>query len=168
MHFRGSRCKENVFEHCWNELRYHPKWKEDVEIKQHKTHKPATPGVSSSAPTTVNLEATNETCDLEPVELDRPIGNKAGKEQEKKENKRRKSYGGNDGTSATVVNDAKKEMMEKIYPQEQEKIQQNAEKIWMKKMEEDERIMSLDTSRMPPLQAESIQRGQMEILGKQF
>lgn len=49
------------------------------------------------------------------------------------------------------MNELKKELMEKNHLQEQEKLLQNAEMITMKRLKEEERIMSLDTSGMPPL-----------------
>lgn len=64
------------------------------------------------------------------------------------------------------MNEAKKEMFEKTFLQEQERLKQNAEKMRMKQLKEEERIMSIDTSKMPPLQVEYIQRRQMEILGE--
>ena len=48
-----------LFEHCWNELRYNPKWMEDSQSKKQKTKSAATP--SSSNPSTlesVNIETT--------------------------------------------------------------------------------------------------------------
>ena len=43
------------FEHCWNELRYNPKWMEDSQSKRQKTKSGATP--SSFNPST--LESVN-------------------------------------------------------------------------------------------------------------
>ena len=56
------------------------------------------------------------------------------------------------------------EMLEKCYSQEQERLVQEQEKMQMEQLKEEERIMSMDTSGMPPLQAEYFQRRQMEIL----
>lgn len=75
---------------------------EDYEIKQQKTKKTATPGVSSCSPATINLEDMNETAGLKYVDLERPLGRKAEKERQ---NNCKRSDGGNDGTSlpATVL-----------------------------------------------------------------
>ena len=45
------------FEHCWNELRYNPKWMEDSQSKNQKTKSGATPSSSNpSTPESVNIE----------------------------------------------------------------------------------------------------------------
>ena len=45
------------FEHCWNELRYNPKWMEDSQSKKQKTKSGATPSSSNpSTPESVNIE----------------------------------------------------------------------------------------------------------------
>ena len=44
------------FEHCWNELRYQPKWMEDSQAKKQKSKHNATPGSSVlSTPESLNL-----------------------------------------------------------------------------------------------------------------
>ena len=66
------------FEHCWNELRYNPKWMEDSQSKKQKTKSGATP--SSFNPSTlesVNIEDGSGG-------LERLIGRKAAKERARK------------------------------------------------------------------------------------
>ena len=74
-----------------------------------------------------------------------------------------------------VANEKKFAMMEKCYLQEQQRLLheeqrllQEKEKMKIEQMKEEDRIMSMDTSCMPKLQAEYYQRRQMEILGKKM
>ena len=66
------------FEHCWNELRYNPKWIEDSQSKKQKTKSGATPNSSNpSTPESVNIEDDSGG-------LERPIGRKVAKERARK------------------------------------------------------------------------------------
>ncbi|KAH7857943.1 hypothetical protein Vadar_018173 [Vaccinium darrowii] len=161
------------YEHCWNKLRFQPKWVEDLETKKENIKKTGTSktGISSCALDSINLGDVNG-------ELEMPIGRKAAKEQKNKQ--KSKASGTDETNSPTAVllekiredkvqmNEAKKEMFEKTFLQEQERLKQNTENMRMKQLKEEERIMSIDTSKMPPLQVEYIQRRQMEILGKKI
>ncbi|KAH7844046.1 hypothetical protein Vadar_023668 [Vaccinium darrowii] len=158
------------YEHCWNELRFQPKWMKDLETKKENIKKTGTSktGISSCAPYSTNLGDANG-------ELEMPIGRKAAKEQNKQKNKASGTDEMNYPTAVLLekiwedrvqMNETKKEMFEKTFLQKQERLKQNAENMRMKQLKEEERIMSIDTSKMPPLQAEYIQRRQMEILGE--
>ncbi|XP_028054603.1 glutathione S-transferase T3-like [Camellia sinensis] len=179
------------FEHCWHELRDQPKWREEYSMKKQKPKKVATPGVCSpSAPDSINLE-DNDVSHNDNVDLERPPGRKAEKEHL---NKRKNKDRGNEGGSHILIlledlkedrkkmNDKKIEMYERSYLQEQEKIDNEKkrtqteqekvdnekEKIRMEQLKEEERIMSIDTSGLPSLQAEYLHRRQMEILQKKI
>ena len=66
------------FEHCWNELRYNPKWMEDSQSKKQKTKSGATPSSSNPlTPESVNIEDDSGG-------LERPTGRKAVKERARK------------------------------------------------------------------------------------
>ncbi|CAL5323674.1 unnamed protein product [Camellia sinensis] len=177
------------FEHCWRELRDQPKWREEYSMKKQKPKKVATPGVCSpSAPDSINLE-DHDVSHNDNVDLERPPGRKAEKERL---NKRKNKDRGNEGGPPILIlledlkedrkkmNDKKIEMYERSYLQEQEKIDNEKkrmqteqekvdnekEKIRMEQLKEEERIMSIDTSGLPSLQAEYLHRRQMEILQK--
>ncbi|XP_028073585.1 glutathione S-transferase T3-like [Camellia sinensis] len=179
------------FEHCWHELRDQPKWREEYSMKKQKPKKVATPGVCSpSAPDSINLE-DHDVSHNDNVDLERPPGRKAEKERL---NKRKNKDRGNEGGSPILIlledlkedrkkmNDKKIEMYERSYLQEQEKIDNEKkrtqteqekvdnekEKIRMEQLKEEERIMSIDTSGLPSLQAECLHRRQMEILQKKI
>ncbi|CAL5402850.1 unnamed protein product [Camellia sinensis] len=179
------------FEHCWHELRDQPKWREEYSMKKQKPKKVATPGVCSpSAPDSINLE-DHDVSHNDNVDLERPPGRKAEKERL---NKRKNKDRGNEGGSPILIlledlkedrkkmNDKKIEMYERSYLQEQEKIDNEKkrtqteqekvdnekEKIRMEQLKEEERIMSIDTSGLPSLQAEYLHRRQMEILHKKI
>ncbi|KAI7988559.1 hypothetical protein LOK49_LG13G00498 [Camellia lanceoleosa] len=179
------------FEHCWHELRDQPKWREEYSMKKQKPKKVATPSVCSpSAPDSINLE-DNDVLHNDNVDLERPPGRKAEKERL---NKRKNKDRGNEGGSPILIlledlkedrkkmNDKKIEMYERSYLQEQEKIDNEKkrtqmeqekvdnekERIRMEQLKEEERIMSIDTSGLPSLQAEYLHRRQMEILQKKI
>ena len=148
---------------------------EDSQAKKQKSKHNATPG--SSVPSTP--ESVNVGDDDGPYgSLDRPLGRKAEKARLRKS--KSKEAGGdakNVGLinllaimqeEKKVANEKKFEMMEKCYLQEQQRLLQEKEKMKMEQMKEEDRIMSMDTSCMPQLQAEYYQRRQMEILGKKM
>ncbi|KAI8011813.1 Transcription factor RF2b [Camellia lanceoleosa] len=179
------------FEHCWHELRDQPKWREEYSMKKQKPKKLATPSVCSpSALDSINLE-DNDVLHNDNVDLERPPGRKAEKERL---NKRKNKDRGNEGGSPILIlledlkedrkkmNDKKIEMYERSYLQEQEKIDNEKkmtqmeqekvdnekERIRMEQLKEEERIMSIDTSGLPSLQAEYLHRRQTEILQKKI
>ena len=161
------------FEHCWNELRYNPKWMEDSQSKKKKTKSGATP--SSSNPST--LESVNIEDDS--GGLERPIGRKAAKERARKS----KSKLSEDNNSSSTyfmklfeeMKEEKKKMaekkvtyMEKMVVVEQEKLVVEQEKVQLEQMKEEQKIMLIDTSIMPPIQAEYFKLLQMEIVAKKM
>ncbi|KAI7981769.1 NADPH-dependent thioredoxin reductase 3 [Camellia lanceoleosa] len=162
------------FEHCWHELRDQPKWREEYSMKKQKPKKVVTPGVCSPTRVdSINLE-DNDVSHNDNVGLERPPGRKAEKERL---NKRKNKDRGNERGSTILIlledlkedrkkmNDKKIEIYERSYLQEQEKIDNEKkrtqteqekvdnekEKIRMEQLKEEERIMSIDTSGLPPL-----------------
>ncbi|CAL5419367.1 unnamed protein product [Camellia sinensis] len=149
------------FEHCWNELRSQPKWMEDTTTKKQKSTKNASLATSTPCtPYSVNLE-NNDNYDV----VERPIGRKAAKKNKAKDL-------GNNVTELPFVklleeikvknditNEKKIKIFEKSYLQEERRIENE-------EMREEERIISMDTSIMPPLQAQYIRQRQMQILEK--
>ncbi|GMP48337.1 hypothetical protein CsSME_00015723 [Camellia sinensis var. sinensis] len=146
-------------------------------MKKQKPKKVATPGVCSpSAPDSINLE-DNDVSHNDNVDLERPPGRKAEKERL---NKRKNKDRGNEGGSHILIlledlkedrkkmNDKKIEMYERSYLQEQEKIDNEKKRTQTEQEKEEERIMSIDTSGLPSLQAEYLHRRQMEILQKKI
>ena len=51
---------------------------------------------------------------------------------------------------------------------EQEKVAIEQEKVQLEQMKEEQKIMLIDTSAMPPIQAEYFKRLQMEIVAKKM
>ena len=58
--------------------------------------------------------------------------------------------------------------MEKMVVVEQEKLVVEQEKVKLEQMKEEHKIMLIDTSVMPPIQAEYFKRLQMEIVAKKI
>ena len=161
------------FEHCWNELRYNPKWMEDSQSKKQKTKSDATPSSSNpSTPESVNIEDDSGG-------LERPMGRKAAKERARKSNS--KLSEDNNSSSTYFIKlfeemkEEKKKMagkkvtyMEKMVVVEQEKVAIEQEKVQLEQMKEEQKIMLIDTSVMPPIQAEYFKSLQMEIVAKKM
>lgn len=160
------------FEHCWNELRSQPKWMEDTTTKKQKSTKNASLAMSTPCtPDSVNL-GDNDNCDV----VERPAERKAAKKNKAKD------LGNNVIESPFVklleeikvkngiTNEKKIEIFEKTYLQEEQRIEneerREERRLALEKGREEERIMSMDTSMMPPLQAQYIRQRQMQILEK--
>ncbi|XP_057497426.1 uridine 5'-monophosphate synthase-like [Actinidia eriantha] len=61
------------FEHCWNELRYHPKWLDESQRKRPKKNRSATPYTSApSTPDSINIGDEDASHDTS-VDLERAI-----------------------------------------------------------------------------------------------
>ncbi|KAI9178553.1 hypothetical protein LWI28_027816 [Acer negundo] len=149
------------FLHCWNELRHAPKWITESCMKKSKNSRTASPATSSPSIPDTKILGEAEVDNVEVMA--RPIGRKAVKERLRKDK---------DKQAVTLfIEELKEEWKEKaknraefysqIYIQEQERLhvdQENQnlkkEKMRLKIIKNDERIMAMDTSNMPSLQAE--------------
>ncbi|XP_058224993.1 glutathione S-transferase T3-like [Rhododendron vialii] len=164
------------FEHCWNILKYQPKWHVDVEKKKPKKNKTWTVP-SSSTPELVDLGE----CEATFVDLERPIGTKAEKKKRKlaeipssplagilidiKEEQKKMSDKKMDIIQQLHVEEQERHQLDKErLREEQERNTIKKEKLRMKQFKEEERIMLLDTSALPHVQQEYYQSRQMEIL----
>ena len=78
------------FEHCWNVLRFQPKWLEDCQKKKpiNSKHKGSSPNISSTPTSETYMELGD---DNKPnsnfVDLERPHGRKAEKDRKKRKSK---------------------------------------------------------------------------------
>ncbi|KAF8393072.1 hypothetical protein HHK36_021313 [Tetracentron sinense] len=169
------------FEHCWNELRYQPKWLLETSQRQNqKKNKNKTPTSSyPSTPDSINLREDDDSHGTF-VELERPPGRKAEKELL---NKRKGKSREDDYTSsplAGLLREIKEDkiklqaermqmyerMHERTYLQDQEKLETEQERVRIKRIKEEKNIMMMDTTDMPPMQAEYFRGLQMEIIEK--
>ncbi|CAL5353034.1 unnamed protein product [Camellia sinensis] len=181
------------FEHCWNVLRYQPKWLEECEKKKPKKKKTSTTS-SPFAPEAINRAKDNVSHDAY-VDLERPLGRKAEKERLNKR-KSKDSAGSNYARILNGImedkkkaNDKKMEILEKACLQEQEQNRINQEleqeririmkeeiqerfrikqeKIRAEQLKEEERIIMMDTNGLSPMQQQYYLHRQMEILESQ-
>ena len=149
--------------HCWNELRFAPKWLIDNSHKKTKSSKNASPATSSpSTQDSINL-GDNEVGDTF-VGLERPMGRKASKERVRNEKGKRIA----DMSAASTlkfeeymedikVRDKKRqEEKDRLHAQEQhrlaieeEKNRIKNEKLQFERSKEEERIIAIDTTDMP-------------------
>uniref|UniRef100_A0A5B6Z2L5 Putative la protein 1 n=1 Tax=Davidia involucrata TaxID=16924 RepID=A0A5B6Z2L5_DAVIN len=160
------------FEHCWNELRYQPKWLEVGQKKKARKSSSVSPCASShSTPDSINLGENDAQGDVF-LDLERPLGRKAKKEPFKRQRNKERV----DDNSIVVsikemkvekeqIND-KMEFLERTYFQEQKRLSIMQMQLRMEQQKEEEKIMSVDTTNMPPFQAEYYKHCQKEILDK--
>ncbi|GMP25665.1 hypothetical protein CsSME_00002423 [Camellia sinensis var. sinensis] len=166
------------FEHCWNVLRCEPKWLEECEKKKPKRSKASTS--SPSTPESIHLGEDDISHDTF-VELERPLGTKAEKEQLNKQQIKNCASSNFVGLLNKIMEEKKKvnekemEILEQACLQEQEQnhikheIEQKRlcieqEKLQMERLKEEERIIMMDTSGLSPMQKEYYHYRQMEIL----
>ena len=158
------------FEHCWNELRFEAKWLQDYETKKKpKSKKIVTPTISfPSIPDSINLAKDNASPNNF-VDLERPLGKKGEKDRQKKRKSREcgnESFG--EGSPVLGILKEFKEEKIKLHEKNLEFFERSyileKEKMQMKQLKGDEKIMLIDTNGMSPVQAEYFQSRQMEIL----
>ncbi|KAG2666020.1 hypothetical protein I3760_15G036100 [Carya illinoinensis] len=167
------------FDHCWRVLRFHPKWVEHMDMVKPKKK----PSSHDSTPNSINL-GEDEDFHVASSNLERPIGRKAEKEKRK-----RKEMTNSD--SLVVLNEMAEIRKSKLVlmqeardhdnkmlclRQEEVSLKQDELRIQKEKVllqqvktrleekKEDERIMTLNTSAMPPMLQQYYLQRQMEIL----
>ncbi|KAG6642299.1 hypothetical protein CIPAW_09G133100 [Carya illinoinensis] len=167
------------FDHCWQVLRFHPKWVEHMDMVKPKKK----PSSHDSTPNSINL-GEDEDFHCASSNLERPIGRKAEKEKRK-----RKEMTNSD--SLVVLNEmaeirkSKLVLMQEARDHDNKMLCLRQEKVSLKQDElriqkekvllqqvkarleekkEDERIMTLNTSAMPPMLQQYYLQRQMEIL----
>ncbi|KAK9931834.1 hypothetical protein M0R45_019094 [Rubus argutus] len=131
----------------------------------------------NGTPDSINLEDENEE-GPEPAPLKRPMGRKAAKEVMKKA-KSKEHVGDNENVPSTINSEleefrAKKLESERLRAQqfelliasEQRQAALREKEIEIQQRSEDAKIMAMDTSGMPPIQAEYFISLQKEILAK--
>ncbi|KAF5464779.1 hypothetical protein F2P56_014831 [Juglans regia] len=174
------------FDHCWRVLRFHPKWVEHMEIVKLKKK----PSSNGSTPNSINL-GEDEDFHAVSSNLDRPIGRKVEKEKRKRKEMTesdslvvlnemkeiRKSkivlmQEARDHDNKMLclrqeevsLRQSEVGLREEEMRIQKEKVLLEQEKLRIEEKKEDERIMALNTSTMPPmLQQYHLQR-QMKIL----
>ncbi|XP_050208302.1 glutathione S-transferase T3-like [Mercurialis annua] len=157
------------YEHCWNILRFQPKWLEDCEKKKPAKKKDKIHVNTSAAETEVNLGDDHIT-GTNFVDLERPPGRKAEKEKRKQremENNSSDSYINilqEIREEKKQFNEKKLDLFEKVYVQGQERLAYEQEKLRLEQLKEDERIMAIDTTGMSEVLTSFYVRCQSEII----
>ncbi|KAI8545972.1 hypothetical protein RHMOL_Rhmol07G0079200 [Rhododendron molle] len=165
------------FEHCWNELRDQPKWKEDGKKRNKpKRNRCAFPHTSSpSTPDLINVGDVDASHDVI-LDVERPPSDKVEADLSNKQSSQDRENGCTSSPLAMLTHDSKEDeqktnekkmdKFEKTYLQEQERLALEQQRLTLEQLKEEERIMLMDTTGMPPHQAEYFRRRQMKILGK--
>ncbi|XP_042968972.1 uncharacterized protein LOC122301640 [Carya illinoinensis] len=167
------------FDHCWRVLRFHPKWVEHMDMVKPKKK----PSSHDSTPNSINL-GEDEDFHVASSNLERPIGRKAEKEKRK-----RKEMTNSDSlvvlNEMTEIRKSKLVLIQKARDHDNKMLCLRQEEVSLKQDElciqkekvllqqvkarleekkEDERIMTLNTSAMPPMLQQYYLQRQMEIL----
>ncbi|KAH7863131.1 hypothetical protein Vadar_013723 [Vaccinium darrowii] len=164
------------FEHCWNELKDQPKWLEEIKKKNLKRNRTATSHTSSpSTPDSINVGDVDASADTI-LDVERPPSNKVEADLSNKQKSQDRENGYTSSPLAMLLhnlkedeqktNEKKMEIYEKTYLQEQERLALEQQRLTLNQLKEEERIMLMDLSGMPPHQAEYYRHRQMKILGK--
>ncbi|KAK3212346.1 hypothetical protein Dsin_017052 [Dipteronia sinensis] len=140
-----------IFEHCWDILRYYPKWLNDIQAKK-QTKKCLTstssPSIASSSPTntSINLDEHGN-IDTNFVDLERPLGKKS---------ETRKIRERNNDPLVKFLEDMradkkeekirKADIAEKKYLLEKEMVEIEKRKIDLEQLREEEKIIQIDTN----------------------
>jgi hypothetical protein len=163
-----------VFEHCWNVLKYAPKW---INSHQNKTPRKRR-GETTSSIDSINLEDEDVANDLE-----RPLGKKAEKARL---NKQKSTEGSSSNVESMLnamceekkkTNEVRKEFLEKGRGDfielenrrlciEEEKIQLAKRQEERQRMKEEMEIITKDLDTLPRVQQEYFRALQLEILAK--
>ncbi|XP_061998950.1 glutathione S-transferase T3-like [Rosa rugosa] len=157
-----------VLDHCWAIMRFQQKWMDE--------HQKINAKRKFKAPDSINLE-DDDVEGPEPAPLQRPIGRKAAKEVIKKaKSKEQVSENETPSKSTSKLEEfmAKKLESERIRAEqfkllldtEQKQVALREKEIEIQLRSEDAKIMAMDTSVMPPIQAEYFIGLQKEILAK--
>ena len=137
-----------LYEHCWQMMKDFPKWASTMSREDSRKEMPQTPDSIDQG------GGVGDTMDFE-----RLIGRKA-----EKANRKRKDDGKD---VATEYLKKKKKMLDESFAQEKQRVRLKAEKVRLKELKENERIMMLDTSVMNEDQRTFYDALQKEILAKQ-
>ncbi|XP_050229508.1 glutathione S-transferase T3-like [Mercurialis annua] len=172
--FRELNKGKFQFEHCWNILRFQPKWLEDCEKKKPVKKKDKI-HINNPAETGLNLGDDNMT-GTNFVDLERPPGRKA--EKEKRKRKHREMENESSDSYINILqemreekkqfNEKKLDLFEKVYVQGQERLIYEQEKLRLEQLKEEERIMTIDTTGMSEVVANFYVRCQSEIIERKF
>ncbi|KAK7837976.1 glutathione S-transferase T3 [Quercus suber] len=134
-----------VYEHCWVALKNQPKW--SVPKERSKRHLPT--------PSSIDQVDSN---DDDTVVLERPIGRKA-------EKAKRKRADGDNGFDNYLAK--KLQYIQASHEQDQEALRIKAEKLRLKTIKEEGRIMTMDTSGMNDKESRYFENLKDQILARQ-
>ncbi|XP_038726237.1 glutathione S-transferase T3-like [Tripterygium wilfordii] len=165
--FRSLEGHSFHFSQCWLELRHHPKWIMKISTKKAKNSKNASPYSSPPVtPDAVNLEEEDSVPSIFDG-LEGPAGRKAVKESIWKGKTHVSDTRGS--TMLQVLDEEsinRENRFERTYKQQQELIDIEKQKYRLEESREEERIMTTDTTGMPPDLAKYYECRKAEILGK--
>ncbi|XP_038712789.1 uncharacterized protein LOC120006712 isoform X2 [Tripterygium wilfordii] len=154
------------FLHCYQALKNSPKWITEV------VH----PSLSRSTAASESINLGDDVSASGHVELERPVGRKAGKERMK--NKKIKVE--DSGESQTSINFEKsQELMQKFHEQKMDVIMQDSkkmdeylqlkrEKLELDREHKEEKVMTIDMSNLNEMQRKYIEMKQWKIFEKAF
>jgi hypothetical protein len=156
-------------EHCWVILKKEPKWQferaslHQKSNKKQKNHGNASP--ATSTPSTADSVFLGEDSDTF-VYQNRPIGQKAAKEQLRRRQGKEKVGETSVSTRLQQLNETFVDIEEKKDKDRKIMLEQNALLLKQKQEKQEMEILKMDTSTMNPMVAEYFEEKMMEILAK--
>ncbi|XP_040990968.1 uncharacterized protein LOC121238195 [Juglans microcarpa x Juglans regia] len=159
--YRSNQSAIFNFLHCWTILRHHPKWKQTVakgsSVKTKR--RSVTPDGHVPDFTFLNEDTISPSID---VNLERPIGKKAEKKRKRQDN-----TSSNLADLVTEMREEKKRANAEKGKERKELIHLTKERLDLDQRREENELMRMDTSSLPPMQQEYFHNLQLKILEKQ-
>jgi hypothetical protein len=156
-------------EHCWVILKKEPKWQfERASLHQKSNKKQKNYGNASpatSTPSTADSVFLGEDSDTF-VYQNRPIGQKAAKEQLRRRQGKEKDGETSVSTRLQQMNETFVDIEEKKDKDRKIMLEQNALLLKQKQEKQEMEIMKMDTSTLNPMAAAYFEEKMMEILAK--
>lgn len=172
--YKELQRKSFQYLHCWNILKFHPKWLEGSSRKKSKNSKKASPATSSpSTPSSVHVEDENFT-DETFAHLERPVGRKAQKERNRKgkdcmqEITPAAQFIEQYRVDKKEIQRERVEQFQKALVVQQEMLELQKQKLRLKEQKEEKRIMATDTTNMDPMEAQYYELLKREIMEKKL
>ncbi|KAF5458725.1 hypothetical protein F2P56_022735 [Juglans regia] len=158
--YRSNQSATFDFLHCWTILRHHPKWKQTVAEGSSVKTKTRSVTPDGHVPAFPFLDEGTISPSID-MNLERPIGKKA-----KKKRKRQDNTSSNLVDLVTEMREEKKRANAEKGKDRKELIRLTKERLELDQRREENELMRMDTSSLPPMQQEYFRNLQLEILEK--
>jgi hypothetical protein len=156
------------FQHCWNILRFHPKWKQTVSEGVKKRKRKTVAQESSYTPDSIHLGDDNGSPSVI-VDLERPIGKKAQKERERTR-RRQDQMSANLAEVINGMKEEKKKSHDQRIEERQEYIRLTKERLVFEQLREKRGKVAnlLSKKRLEMEQLKEVREQEVNLLSKKM